>query len=282
MIHEKIPIQMSGSSKETHLTTYILDAYEELPKDLVRPLILICPGGAYRFTADREAEMIALQFNSMGYHAAVLRYSCAPAVFPTALSEVACSVQVIQEKADMWHVDTDNLFVMGFSAGGHLAASFGVFWNRDFLSEAVGCSKERLKVKGLILSYPVITSREDYGHLESIHNLLGSDYEKKKEEMALETQVSAHVPPVFIWHTFEDQSVPFQNSLLFVEAMGKAGVPVEFHLYPKGSHGLSLANETLMRVDGTGVQKECQSWMPLLRTWLQNVTAQSASGDRNV
>lgn len=270
MIHEKIPIQMSGSSKDTHLTTYILDAYEEQPEDLVRPLILICPGGAYRFTADREAEMIALQFNSMGYHAAVLRYSCAPCVFPTALTEVARSVQMIREQAKAWRVDTDNIFVMGFSAGGHLAASFGVFWNRDFLREAVGCSKEILKVKGLILCYPVITSREDYGHLESIHNLLGSEYEEKKAMMALENQVDIHVPPAFIWHTFEDQSVPFQNSLLFVEAMGKAGVPAEFHLYPKGSHGLSLANEALMRTDGTGVQEECQSWMPLLRTWLWN------------
>jgi len=117
MIHEKIPIQMSGSSKETHLTTYILDAYEEQPEDLVRPFILICPGGAYRFTADREAEMIALQFNSMGYHAAVLRYSCAPCVFPTALTEVARSVQMIHEQAKAWRVDTDNIFVMGFSAG---------------------------------------------------------------------------------------------------------------------------------------------------------------------
>ena len=270
MIHENIPIQMSGSSKETHLTTYILDAYEELPEDLMRPLILICPGGAYRFTADREAEMVALQFNSMGYHAAVLRYSCAPSVFPAALTEVARSVQMIHEKAEAWHVDTENIFVMGFSAGGHLAASYGVFWNRDFLSEAVGCSREILKVKGLILCYPVITSREDYGHLESIHNLLGSDYEEKKAEMALETQVDVHVPQAFLWHTFEDQSVPFQNSLLFVEAMGKAGVPAEYHLYPKGSHGLSLANETLMRADGTGVQKECQSWMPLLNIWLKN------------
>ena len=247
-----------------------MDAYEELPEDLTRPLILICPGGAYRFTADREAEMVALQFNSMGYHAAVLRYSCAPSVFPAALTEVARSVQMIHEKAEAWHVDTENIFVMGFSAGGHLAASYGVFWNRDFLSEAVGCSREILKVKGLILCYPVITSREDYGHLESIHNLLGSDYEEKKAEMALETQVDVHVPQAFLWHTFEDQSVPFQNSLLFVEAMGKAGVPAEYHLYPKGSHGLSLANETLMRADGTGVQKECQSWMPLLNIWLKN------------
>ena len=89
--------------------------------------------------------------------------------------------------------------------------------------------------------------------------------------MALETQVGEQVPPAFLWHTFEDKTVPFQNSLLFVEAMGKVKIPVEYHLYPEGNHGLSLADETLVRVDGSGIQKECQSWMPLFKTWLHRM-----------
>lgn len=271
MIHKNISIQAEGSLKDSHLTTYILDSYEELEPNLKRPLVLICPGGAYRFTADREAEMIALHLNSAGYHAAVLRYSCAPAIFPTALLEVAESIKLLKEKAEEWHIDTEKVFVMGFSAGGHLAASYGVFWNRPFVAEKTGVKTEELKVSGLILCYPVITSKEEYTHLESIHNLLGDTYEEKKEEMALETQVGEQVPPAFLWHTFEDKTVPFQNSLLFVEAMGKAKIPVEYHLYPEGNHGLSLADETLVRVDGSGIQKECQSWMPLLKTWLHRM-----------
>lgn len=269
MIHETISIQTEGSLPDTRLTTYILDAYEEQDPGLKRPLVLVCPGGAYRFTADREAEMIALQFNSMGYHSAVLRYSCAPAVFPTALTEVAASIKMIKEQSENWHADTEKIFVMGFSAGGHLAASYGVFWNRSFVAEAVGCSTEFLKIAGMILCYPVLTSKEEYTHLESIHNLLGEDYEAKKEEMALENQVGPHTPPAFLWHTFADDAVPFQNSLFFVEAMGKAGVSAEYHLYPEGPHGLSLADESLVRPDGSGIQKECQSWMPLLKTWLR-------------
>ena len=269
MIHETISIQTEGSLPDTRLTTYILDAYEEQDPGLKRPLVLVCPGGAYRFTADREAEMIALQFNSMGYHSAVLRYSCAPAVFPTALTEVAASIKMIKEQSENWHVDTEKIFVMGFSAGGHLAASYGVFWNRSFVAEAVGCSTEFLKIAGMILCYPVLTSKEEYTHLESIHNLLGEDYEAKKEEMALENQVGPYTPPAFLWHTFADDAVPFQNSLFFVEAMGKAGVSAEYHLYPEGPHGLSLADESLVRPDGSGIQKECQSWMPLLKTWLR-------------
>ena len=269
MIHETISIQTEGSLPDTRLTTYILDAYEEQDPGLKRPLVLVCPGGAYRFTADREAEMIALQFNSMGCHSAVLRYSCAPAVFPTALTEVAASIKMIKEQSENWHVDTEKIFVMGFSAGGHQAASYGVFWNRSFVAEAVGCSTEFLKIAGMILCYPVLTSKEEYTHLESIHNLLGEDYEAKKEEMALENQVGPHTPPAFLWHTFADDAVPFQNSLFFVEAMGKAGVSAEYHLYPEGPHGLSLADESLVRPDGSGIQKECQSWMPLLKTWLR-------------
>ena len=269
MIHETISIQTEGSLPDTRLTTYILDAYEEQDPGLKRPLVLVCPGGAYRFTADREAEMVALQFNRMGYHSAVLRYSCAPAVFPTALTEVAASIKMIKEQSENWHVDTEKIFVMGFSAGGHLAASYGVFWNRSFVAEAVGCSTEFLKIAGMILCYPVLTSKEEYTHLESIHNLLGEDYEAKKEEMALENQVGPHTPPAFLWHTFADDAVPFQNSLFFVEAMGKAGVSAEYHLYPEGPHGLSLADESLVRPDGSGIQKECQSWMPLLKTWLR-------------
>ncbi|MGN0400316.1 MAG: alpha/beta hydrolase [Blautia sp.] len=271
MIHETISIQTEGSLPDTRLITYILDAYDEQDPELKRPLVLVCPGGAYRFTADREAEMIALQFNSMGYHSAVLRYSCAPAVFPTALTEVAASVKLIKEQGERWHVDTEKIFVMGFSAGGHLAASYGVFWNRPFVAEVVGCSTEFLKIAGMILCYPVLTSKEEYTHLESMQNLLGKDYEAKKEEMALENQVGSHTPPAFLWHTFADDAVPFQNSLFFVEAMGKAGVPAEYHLYPEGPHGLSLADESLVRPDGSGIQKECQSWIPLLKIWIRRI-----------
>lgn len=151
MIHKNISIKAEGSLKDSHLTTYILDSYEELEPNLKRPLVLICPGGAYRFTADREAEMIALHLNSAGYHAAVLRYSCAPAIFPTALLEVAESIKLLKEKAEEWHIDTEKVFVMGFSAGGHLAASYGVFWNRPFVAEKTGVKTEELKVSGLIL-----------------------------------------------------------------------------------------------------------------------------------
>ena len=270
MIHENIPVSMPGSLKDAHLTTYFLDYYDELPKDQKHPTVIICPGGAYAFLADREAEIIALQFNSMGYNAAVLYYSVAPAVYPAALTEVAASVKMLKDRAEEWRIDKDNIFVMGFSARGHLAASYGVFWNQSFLAERLQCESARLAVKGLILCYPVITSRKEYTHEDSFKNLMGDAFQEEGKEMSLEYHVGPQVPPAFLWHAFGDQSVPFQNSLLFVEAMGKAGVQTEFHLYTGGDHGLSLAKEFLRREIGTGVYEPAQSWFPLLETWIEN------------
>jgi acetyl esterase/lipase len=268
MRNEQIKIQVEGSGKDVWLETYILGDVMDGARNRKTPLVLICPGGGYAMTSNREAEPIALQFNSMGYQAAVLRYSCAPAVYPTALCEVAQSVKLIREHAEDWNVDAEKIIVMGFSAGGHLAASYGVFWNELWLTEKMQCDKQLLKPNGLVLCYPVISSKEEIAHQDSIKNLLGESYPEMKEQVSLEDKVGKHTPKTFLWHTFTDPVVPFWNSFRFAEALGKAGVPMEYHLYPQGGHGLSLANEQTANEEGKGVEKVCQSWVPLLRSWM--------------
>lgn len=268
MRNEQIKIQVEGSGKEVCLETYILGDVMDGARNRKTPLVLICPGGGYAMTSNREAEPIALQFNSMGYQAAVLRYSCAPAVYPTALCEVAQSVKLIREHAEDWNVDAEKIIVMGFSAGGHLAASYGVFWNEPWLAEKMQCDKKLLEPNGLVLCYPVISSKEEIAHQDSIKNLLGESYPEMKEKVSLEDKVGKHTPKTFLWHTFTDPVVPFWNSFRFAEALGKAGVPMEYHLYPQGGHGLSLANEQTANEEGKGVEKVCQSWVPLLRSWM--------------
>lgn len=268
MRNEQIKIQVEGSGKDVCLETYILGDVMDGARNRKTPLVLICPGGGYAMTSNREAEPIALQFNSMGYQAAVLRYSCAPAVYPTALCEVAQSVKLIREHAEDWNVDAEKIIVMGFSAGGHLAASYGVFWNELWLTEKMQCDKQLLKPNGLVLCYPVISSKEEIAHQDSIKNLLGEFYQEMKEQVSLEDKVGKHTPKTFLWHTFTDPVVPFWNSFRFAEALGKAGVPMEYHLYPQGGHGLSLANEQTANEEGKGVEKVCQSWVSLLRSWM--------------
>lgn len=268
MRNEQIKIQVEGSGKDVCLETYILGDVMDGARNRKTPLVLICPGGGYAMTSNREAEPIALQFNSMGYQAAVLRYSCAPAVYPTALCELAQSVKLIREHAEEWSVNAEKIIVMGFSAGGHLAASYGVFWNESWLTEKMQCDKQLLKPNGLVLCYPVISSKEEIAHQDSIKNLLGESYPEMKEQVSLEDKVGKHTPKTFLWHTFTDPVVPFWNSFRFAEALGKAGVPMEYHLYPQGGHGLSLANEQTANEEGKGVEKVCQSWVPLLRSWM--------------
>ena len=126
-----------------------------------------------------------------------------------------------------------------------------------------------LKVKGLLLSYPVITSDPKYAHTGSFKNLLGDRFAEDRVRMSLEYQVTEAMPPCFIWHTAKDATVPVENSLLMAMALQKAKVPVELHIFPEGEHGLSRADSLVERVDGSGIQKECSQWLNLADSWIR-------------
>ena len=272
MIHKKIEIKARGMEAVGNLFTYFLDSSIEMRPNEKRPVILMCPGGGYEMTSDREAEPMAMQFLAMGYHVAILRYSVCPVRYPAALLQVAESVPYLKEHADEYHIDPEKIVVQGCSAGGHLAANYGIAWNSPFLTKLMGMENdpERLCVAGLLLCYPVITSGEK-AHEESFRNLLGEQYEEKKDELSLENQVTPDTPPTFLWHTATDETVPVENSLYFFQACLQQGVSAELHIYPVGGHGLSLANEETCRANGIGVQKECQSWIGLAQTWLEEI-----------
>ena len=261
---------------------------------------MICPGGGYEFCSFREGEPVALELLSKGYQTFVLRYSTAPDSFPTALLELAGAVAMVRLRAAEWNIIPEQVAVMGFSAGGHLAASLGVFWNQEFLSALVkrqvqfpaGDNFRRdetifsessladisllIRPDRLLLGYPVITSGE-YAHRGSFDALLGELEGEEREEflnlLSLEKQVGSHVPPVFLWHTFTDTSVPAENSLLFLSALKKAGVSAEAHLFPEGRHGLALADERTDKEtsDGRGsyVEECCKPWAELAEAFLE-------------
>lgn len=269
MIHKPIEICIKGSQYRCQMFAYFHEQSVEM-KEKLRPVILICPGGAYRSTSDREAEPIALQFLAAGYHVAVLRYSTVPARFPEALMQLALAVHILRKNAEEWKIDKNRIIVMGFSAGGHLAASLGVFWNQEFLFERLGVPAKQLQPNGLILCYPVITSGEK-SHQGSFINLLGLDYDNlvKRSKVSLEKQVTRDTPPTFIWHTATDDLVPVENSILFFQALCAAGVRAEMHIYPNGPHGLALATNETSGPHGELIQEECKSWMKLAKDWVK-------------
>ncbi len=269
MRHQILPVQIPGEEQEGTLYTYLWSKSEELALGKKRPLILMCPGGGYRRTSDREAEPMALTFMGMGYHVAVLRYSCGENIhYPIALMQLAKAVCMVREHAREWGVISDKIIIQGCSAGGHLAASLGVFWKqREELWRSLNATAEDVRPNGLLLSYPVISSGE-FAHKPSFERLLGAAYEREKDAQSLEKYVTSQVPPTFLWHTLTDPTVPVENSLLFLSALHNHKIPVEFHLYPEGGHGLALASRLTMASEGAGIQPACESWIHLAKTWL--------------
>lgn len=262
-----VPGQITGTAS---LTAYLLDSVSISP-DKLRPGIVVIPGGGYRRCSDRESEPVVMQFLSRGCHCFLLNYSVAPNRFPTSLLELAEAVAYIREHGSQWQVDTDKILVCGFSAGGHLACSLGVMWNREFVYGAIGRTKEQIRPNGMILCYPVISSGE-YAHEGSFLQLLGEEADQElRKQVSLELLAGEHTPPAFIWHTFTDDTVPVENSLLLSMALKKQGVNFEMHIYPSGGHGLSLANPETGGTDKNLLDPVCESWMGLLDKWIKNL-----------
>jgi len=275
MIYEKINISEINSNlkdSKAFINIYIPDNSKEININKKRKTIIVCPGGGYSMTSDREAEPVALRFLSEGFNVIVLRYSVAPNKFPSALLELATTVDYVRKMSELWNVDNDKIIVCGFSAGGHLAGSLGVLWNRDFISETLGVNKIELKPNAMILSYPVITNGE-FSHKGSFDCLLGENAsEEEREELSLEKLVSKDTPQTFLWHTFDDGAVPVQNSLRFANSLKENNVPFELHIYPTGVHGLSLCEEVTARKDEANhISPHVGTWFKLAVEWLKNI-----------
>ena len=274
MYYEKINIwdDFSGNVKgKATLKVYIPDISNEIPDIKKRKSVLICPGGGYEFVSDREAEPIAHAFMAQGFNAFVLTYEVAPAVkHPQPLLDVSRAICLIRENAEKWYTDKDKIAVCGFSAGGHLTASLGVFWKEKYLQEMLNITEGMNKPNALILNYPVITSQQGIAHRGSFYNLLGKGLnEEAYSAMSLEKYVTGDTPATFIWHTFEDTAVPVENALLFAQSLRNNNIPFELHIFPKGQHGLSLADERTGN-EGTIVNRHAGRWFELCVEWLKN------------
>ncbi len=233
-----------------------------------RPTVLIIPGGAYRMTSEREAEPVAMPYLFEGYNVFILRYSVAPATYPASLLEAGAAVKLIRENAEKWRVDTDKIFLLGFSAGGHLAASYGCFWNDGLFPRVLGGETDDYKVKGIILGYPVTSDDfegEFKGTRNSFTNLLGdkTDDAELRKKLYLENSVTESFPPCFLFHTSEDKVVPALTTLRFASQLWLNKVPFELHVYEKGRHGRSIGTKVVCEEEYRlkGWVKESIDWM---------------------
>lgn len=243
-----------------------LDAYI-LKSEAPRPAVLVLPGSGYVRCSPREAEALALRFNAAGFHAFVLWYSCAPRRHPVPILDCARAFTIIRSRSGEWRIDPSRIAMMGFSAGGHLALSETLF-HRESWAAVPGVDPESGRASALMLCYPVISSGE-FAHQGSFNALLGENPGPDlRELLSLENRITAGLPPVFLWHTYTDQSVPVENSLLLAGALRRAGIPLEMHIFPEGKHGLSLAIEETKAGDNENVNLHAAQWFGLCLNWL--------------
>lgn len=235
-------------------------------QDKKRPCLVVCPGGGYAMCSQRESEPIALPFLSEGFNAFVITYSVAPHRFPTQLREVAALMELIYENADNWNCDTSKIAIIGFSAGGHLAAHYT---NAYDCSEVREVFPESKPVNASLLCYPVITADSRYAHMGSFYNLLGKQEitAEDAEKYSCDRLVRENTPPAFLWHTAQDNAVPVMNSLLYASALDKYKIPFEMHIYPFGGHGLSTADYLTNNFTSEGTD-HVTAWIPCAKKWL--------------
>lgn len=221
--------------------------------------VLICPGGGYELVSPREAGPVAECFIRGGWQAFVLQYNVEPVPLGTQpLEEAAWAMRTIRATG------VGRIAACGFSAGGHLAASLGVHWNDAELFPDPA-ERRRQRPDALILSYPVI-SAGPHAHRGSMDRLARDG---DAGYFSLENHVGADTPPTFLWHTAADELVPVQNSLLFAEALSRAGVPYEMRIFPFGVHGLSTAAPDVDQPEkGRFADPHVARWVPDCLAWL--------------
>ncbi len=208
-----------------------------------RPALIVIPGGDYWMVSKREGEPVASFFLGKGFQTFILKYSCCDdgVHYPEQLLEAAAAVDHVRKNAENYQVNPDEIFVVGFSAGGHLTANLSVDYAAasDFFGKDLDC-----KPTAVGLCYPVITTKAGYGG--SHKNLLQGCTEEEKvqymKRLELDELVSENTPSAFIWTTAEDALVPSENALRFALALARKGIRYELHVYPQGGHGSSTCS----------------------------------------
>jgi acetyl esterase/lipase len=229
--------------------------------EAVRGAVVVCPGGGYRGRAAHEGEPVARWLNVAGIHAFVLDYRVAPHKHPLPLLDAQRALRTVRARAREWRADPQRLGILGFSAGGHLAATAATRFDAGDPGAADPVERESSRPDAAVLCYPVVSFVE-HRHTGSMQNLLGEDPpEDQRRLLSNELHVTAQTPPVFIWHTAEDAGVPVENSLLFAAALRRHKVPFALHVFPHGRHGLGLAAE----------QPLAETWTELCAAWLRSL-----------
>ena len=224
--------------------------------------VIILPGGGYRSLAmNHEGRQVANYLNSVGIAAFLLQYRLGPRYHhPIELEDAQRAIRMVRSRANEWHIDPDHVGVMGFSAGGHLAATASTHFDAGQSGAADAVDRVSSRPDFSILGYPVISLTEAWTHKGSKTNLLGDNPSPElAKSLSADLAVTARTPPSFIFQTNADTTVPAENSVYYYLALRKAGVPAEMHIFENGPHGVGLAAD----------DPALSEWPKLLVNWLR-------------
>ncbi|CAD2075032.1 alpha/beta hydrolase [Phocicoccus pinnipedialis] len=265
--------------------------------------VLLLPGGSYLYVSKREGEAVAYEFLRQGYTVFILNYTTAGTIlgessrnklyqylmkledsdvigseFPNPLIEAASAMKFIRENNHKFNVDSDHVGVVGFSAGGHLAATLGVHWNSEWLRELTGFDNNWAKPNFIVLGYPILdyslneTIAESRGSIDpNFKNMakrvtFGNDFDVELLNKATPKNfVSKDTPKTFIWHTTGDRLVYVKNVLDYANELDAYGIEFELHIFSGGEHGMSTASEIVNKEN-----ENIKIWVPLLFNWLNS------------
>lgn len=225
--------------------------------------VIICPGGGYKIlAASHEGVDVAKELNKWGITAFILKYripndTIMPDKSIGPLQDAQRAIQLVRERAAEWNIDPGKIGIMGFSAGGHLAASASTRFSEALIGNPNNTS---LRPDFSILIYPVISFMDGITHKGSSENLLGKNSSLKSlEKYSNELQVGPQSPPAFLVHAGDDGAVPVKNSIVYYEALQKNNIYSSLIIYPKGGHGFGMKNKT-----------SATQWMYQLKDWMSD------------
>lgn len=247
--------QGSGSEDIPMLTSYVPAS------GATGAAFVVCPGGGYGGLAEHEGKPVAQWLNTLGITAFVLRYRLGPKYhYPYITGDVLRAMRVVRANSAAWGLDSKRIGILGFSAGGHIAASAATLFGSDIGKATDAIDAVSARPDAAVLVYPVITMKDPFTHAGSRENLLGKNPSADLiEKLSTEDQVSDDTPPSFLVSASDDPVVPLENSLGYIAACRKHHVPVEAHFYMHGPHGFGLG----------GNDPELSEWPKACAIWLR-------------
>ncbi len=259
---KRIPGQKDVFEGDTPTLTYYLPAGQKNPTAAV----IICPGGGYQNLAIyHEGHQVAQWLDSIGVAGFILRYRHHGDgyTYPTPLRDAQRAIRTVRARAAEYNVDPDKIGIMGFSAGGHLASMAGTLFSEDSYEKQDEIDQASSRPDFMVLVYASVSLKKKQESGGSLSHILGDNPDPAlTEKLSTAVQVTKETPPTFLVQSSEDPTVPAEQSVMFYQALLKAGVPAELHLYGTGRHGFGL---------GTKKDGPISTWPDVCADWMRQM-----------